>query len=204
MDHTKGNQNVPLADFLEFLELQANEISARRRTAETSSKQSHQTNRPKQPHPTTMHITKTDNSDLKCAQCGSMHPTYRCSTFRKLSVKDRAQTAKKGRLCYECLGPHEASSCTFPACPHCKRDHNSLLCYKYEKEREANKKPTSTEKKPDIGLINNILVRPELPLSHVHTEVQSVLGPTLACVENARSTYTYIEFHSLRSSCIQI
>lgn len=190
MDHTKGTQNVPLGEFLEFLELQANESSTKRRPAESSVRGQH--SKSKHHNPTTMHITKADNMDFKCAQCGSTHPTYRCATFRKLSVKDRAQTVKKGRLCYKCLRPHDATTCEFPACPHCKKNHNSLLCYKHEKEGTTNKLSPQAEKRQEPVLVNNILARPVSPRTHVNTEVKSVLGTTLACVANSKSTYTYI------------
>lgn len=59
-----------------------------------------------------------------------------------MSVKDRGQTVKQNKLRYECPQRHDPNNCDSPACPHCSKHHNSMLCYKREKEWKQTKKST--------------------------------------------------------------
>lgn len=177
LDQAKGRQTIPLDEFLEFLELQAAEhvISNQKRTDHHPVTQGHTANRHRShqtPKPATFLIT----GEPKCAQCKGSHPLFHCYTFKKLPVRDRAQKVKKEGLCYKCLQKHDASTCKFPPCPYCKKEHNSLLCYRHEKGAPM----TTNPGKPEQGLVNHVLS----PARHASTEVRTVLGTTMARIAN--------------------
>ena len=57
-------------------------------------------------------------SRQKCPEC--KHPIWRCNQCESLDVKNRWISAKKNRLCYQCLGPNHLGN-------HCKKKENVTL-----------------------------------------------------------------------------
>lgn len=123
-------QQVPLSELLEFLEVRAMEIQPtqgdRLRQMFASNSEKKNKERPKR----MFHVAQG-----MCANCNENHPLYRCKKLLDMKAKDRTEVIKRLNLCFRCLGSHERDQCKFNECPTCKGPHNSLLCYKREKER---------------------------------------------------------------------
>lgn len=87
--------------------------------------------------------------NFKCPLCGGMHPLFRCPTLLKEKAKDRFRMVKDMSLCIQCLGKHEKDKCSFKPCPYCGKEHNLVLCFKKEQDRENKKddwnKPSSSK-----------------------------------------------------------
>lgn len=72
-----------------------------------------------------------DLSGVHCYLCNSPHPTYRCSQWDGMSVKNRRSRVSELKLCFVCLLPgHRAGSneCKLGNCPICTKRHNRILC----------------------------------------------------------------------------
>ena len=71
------------------------------------------------------------NNRRRCAVCGWNHRLWACDGFKKMSVTERWNVAKQGKLCYRCLGNnHFDSGCTrtrICAIDGCSKSHNRLL-----------------------------------------------------------------------------
>lgn len=138
MDQIKLRQNVKLGELLEFLEVEASECipteAEKLRPIQSKFPVNKQFKRRNQVA-TTMHVT-----ERKCEQCKGDHPIFRCPIFMALPVTDRIKKIKIVKLCIRCLREHaHPADCKFGACPVCQKDHNSLLCYKKEKEKATAK-----------------------------------------------------------------
>ena len=66
---------------------------------------------------------------MKHTGCQSRSLQY-CPHFKKLSVKDRREAARKLRVCFTCLAKgHSATACKNSSkCRFCSSLHNELLC----------------------------------------------------------------------------
>lgn len=142
LDQVKLRQGVPLQELIEFLKIEASENLPLQQKGGYHQKY----DRPR-PHGAAVLSTVTQNDTVdtprdqttkeKCPQCGAYHPLFLCRTFGKLSVKDRIGKVKSFKICFRCLGKHgHSSECKFGMCPVCTNDHNSMLCYKKEKQRK--------------------------------------------------------------------
>lgn len=163
LDQVKFRQNVPVAELLDFIEIEAGEHVPRATERQFRGNVQHRL-LPKpqgfRRNPTTMAITSkteelnhgvtrtherntkpTENSS-KCAQCKGPHELYLCPTFLGLTVSDRIKKQKAFDLCYRCLRKHKhPADCKFGACPVCQKDHNKLLCYTFERQSKGHNKP---------------------------------------------------------------
>ena len=126
----------PFADFMSFLK---GEWSALARLAESSLQASkkYKVNRVEK-HSVGSHTTKgTDSSKKKCAIHGEKgHSTADCRGFKKLTVQQRYDAARKGHLCFKCFKNHPKSSCSAPVCK-CGKEHHPLLCQASQTEQVA-------------------------------------------------------------------
>ena len=61
--------------------------------------------------------------------CQELHPIWKCSKFKELSVQERYNIAKERNLCFNCLMQnHHAINCRSKLlCRKCGRRHNTLL-----------------------------------------------------------------------------
>lgn len=148
MDQVKLRQNVPLSEFMEFLEVEAFECMptevekthARSREAQVKKKKSYAISM----------TVQAETGDKKCPmkKCNQSHPIYRCDKFRALSVKDRIETVQGAKLCIRCLVCHITPvDCKLPSCFTCQRNHNHLLCYRRERENKEKQNKLKIEKK---------------------------------------------------------
>ena len=132
MDQVKLRQDVKLKELIEFLEIEAFECMPSE-AEKIHSKQKVDLNKKK--FTPRNAISMTVKVDSKCEYCKEPHPIYRCNKFKKLSVKDRIQAVQKAHLCIRCLRAHvDPADCTIGACFWCTKFHNSILCYKREKD----------------------------------------------------------------------
>lgn len=73
------------------------------------------------------------------------HIMIHCKEFIALTVQDRWEWAKKGKLCFRCLGGrHRSNKCSGKVCPleNCGRPHHHLL---HEKRKAASLAPAPRE-----------------------------------------------------------
>lgn len=143
LDQVKLRQNVPLTELIEFLEVEASEsisfISVPSGPA-PARPPFHRSTRRQPPVRSAVLSTTTEKPSprepTQCAQCKQYHELFRCPTFRGMAVKDRLATVKGAALCRRCLRSHPyAVPCKLGPCPKCNADHNLLLCYQFEKEK---------------------------------------------------------------------
>ncbi|XP_047543273.1 uncharacterized protein LOC125075609 [Vanessa atalanta] len=64
----------------------------------------------------------------KCPLCKNTHKIYNCETFLNQSISDRIESARKLKLCNNCLRPgHRVHKCKSGSCTKCSLKHNTLL-----------------------------------------------------------------------------
>lgn len=69
-----------------------------------------------------------ESNQLRCFMCQKDHPIYRCESFLSLNVSDRIMSAKRLKLCLNCLrNNHPTWKCKLQKCIKCHKLHNSLL-----------------------------------------------------------------------------
>ena len=82
----------------------------------------------REPPPRTTESLAVNSRDVRnCVFCDAVHPLEKCP----LSVSERYEAAKKGRLCFRCLGSrHSAKACKSKSkCSSCNGNrHHSALC----------------------------------------------------------------------------
>jgi len=71
----------------------------------------------------------SSSSTPSCSSCGSSHFIYHCPAFLRLDVKDKKNSIKQLRLCYNCLRPnHSAQQCpSKSSCRKCNGRHHTLV-----------------------------------------------------------------------------
>jgi len=113
----------------------------------------------------------------KCIECTGNHVIYNCPAFLKKSVDHRVQSARKHKLCYNCLRPgHYPRNCKSQArCNTCKRPHHTTLHRESPSENDAvsstsvSAAPSDTinqstsETKPPIASVQTVQSNPVLP-----------------------------------------
>lgn len=68
------------------------------------------------------------NASRNCITCkNKRHPLYLCDKFKLLSVLNRIEAVRNGKLCYNCLRSHRDRLCKFSNCTICQKRHNTLL-----------------------------------------------------------------------------
>lgn len=158
LDQVKLRQSVPLQELIEFLEVEASEnLPLPGRSYQNDRRKS---DRPRG-HGAAVLTTVTEGNQMeneqghtnkeKCPQCKGIHPLFLCGTFKKLKVKDRINKVRSFKICARCLRKHEhQSDCKFGMCPTCTKDHNSMLCYKKERQlNESNPRVASLHSTPE-------------------------------------------------------
>ncbi|XP_062557121.1 uncharacterized protein LOC134221980 [Armigeres subalbatus] len=97
------------------------------------------------------------SSGGRCTVCKENHPLYQCSSFQRLSVREREAMLRSNSLCRNCFRPGHIAK-NFPSkyfCRSCKGRHNTLVCFKSGKDRSA-KVAAATERNnsplPDAGV----------------------------------------------------
>lgn len=136
----KRKQQVPLKDLLEFLEIRALEMQPAQGERLKQNFSNNMERKKKDQPRRIMHVT---NYNI-CPNCSKEHPIYMCQKLRELSAKERTETIRRLKLCFRCLKSHGPDQCRFKACPVCDGPHNTLLCYKAERERlKKHEKPNS-------------------------------------------------------------
>lgn len=151
-DQIKKRQRIPIAELLEFLEVQSSEkLTARNEFPKNDRKDHRGKKGNKQPQQRANVMVATQEPATKppeppkpkskCLQCKSAnHPTFYCFGFRKLNVQARLAKVKENKYCIRCLNKHDGQACSFRLCSFCEGDHNRLLCFKAEKKREEKNK----------------------------------------------------------------
>lgn len=89
-----------------------------------------------------------------CEYCKNSHYIYQCESFKKLPVQQRYETAKKLKLCTNCLrSNHFSRTCKASSCRHCNKRHNSLL---HSEDNAERSRQNSVDKKENEKPATNI------------------------------------------------
>lgn len=80
----------------------------------------------------------TQNNQFQCVICDSNnHNVYTCNNFSRLTPTERLNTAKRLRLCINCLkNNHRTNDCKSSGCRRCGKIHHSLLHFQKPPARE--------------------------------------------------------------------
>ena len=88
--------------------------------------------------------THLATSEQQCECCEETHKIFKCGKFKKLSVRERAELIKFGKLCFNCLRPgHRSEDCDGSECKQCGRKHHTLLHRDNTHNRNTNQQTTS-------------------------------------------------------------
>ncbi|XP_062714463.1 uncharacterized protein LOC134291126 [Aedes albopictus] len=79
------------------------------------------------------------SSGVRCAMCKENHQLYHCSSFQRLSVREREAVLRSNSLCRNCFrSGHLARDCPSKYfCRTCKGRHHTLVCFKQDKAGAA-------------------------------------------------------------------
>ncbi|XP_043285554.1 uncharacterized protein [Venturia canescens] len=70
----------------------------------------------------------TTGSQQSCSLCQQAHFIVACPKFRELTNEQRREKVQSLRLCFNCLGRHNVSSCqTTTKCKECERKHHTMI-----------------------------------------------------------------------------
>ena len=87
---------------------------------------------------------------LPCPYCKDEHAIYNCETFKKLTPRERFDSAKSAALCINCLrSNHRVLDCNSSPCRKCNKRHHSLLHFEKQLSNEPIAVKPSVQKKPN-------------------------------------------------------
>ena len=93
---------------------------------------------------------KKDKKNTKCTVCQHDHRIWQCNTFKDEDINRRWETAKKQKLCFQCLGSNHLSKAfknsRICGIDGCTDTHNRLLHQK-KSEKAEKSNPHKPEKK---------------------------------------------------------
>ncbi|XP_062538907.1 uncharacterized protein LOC134207198 [Armigeres subalbatus] len=77
------------------------------------------------------------SSGGRCVACKENHPLYQCSSFLRMSVRERDAVLRTNSLCRNCFrSGHIATDCTSKyRCRNCNGRHHTMVCFKQRKDR---------------------------------------------------------------------
>ena len=93
---------------------------------------------------------KTSSKVYECWICKGNHRLMKCDEFREMNVKERKETVRKHKLCWNCLSQgHQINDCKSTVkCRECNKRHHTLLHHD---------QPTSTDNQvPSEAVINTV------------------------------------------------
>ncbi|XP_072392322.1 uncharacterized protein [Diabrotica undecimpunctata] len=98
----------------------------------------------KQPHRQTRSFVSTTTTN--CTLCNASHSLYTCDKFLKLTPLEKLNTAKRLRLCINCLGTnHVTRNCKSSGCRKCGKVHHTSLHFQ-NNDKEQIQATQSTSK----------------------------------------------------------
>lgn len=129
-------------------------------------------------------------NDIKCLHCQKAHSIYTCTDFLKLSSFDRLNTAKRLRLCINCLSnTHNTKSCRSSGCRRCGKIHHTLLHFETSDRSTDNNVHQQTSKQ------SAPLEQPTNLVGHINTGLenqtscQALLSTALVQVLDKHGSY---------------
>ncbi|XP_062537786.1 uncharacterized protein LOC134206107 [Armigeres subalbatus] len=156
-EHSSIKEQDTLADLTDFMRRRIRILESLP-TKTSDSKGSHQSQQPMKMKSSAVKASygSVQSSGGRCMVCKENHPLYQCSSFQRLSVREREAVLRSNSLCRNCLRPgHIAKNCPSKYfCRSCKGRHNTLVCFKSGKDVSA-KVAAATERNnsppPDAG-----------------------------------------------------
>lgn len=130
------NDMPPIAEVIAFLEKRARAALNLEVNAYSANKHSQRSSKATPEQKDTVISTnsrqQTSTAGLKCHHCRENHSIYKCSKFKSLNVRQRADRIKALNLCTGCFrSTHKSNSkdCQQQNCSRCPNvKHNSMLC----------------------------------------------------------------------------
>ncbi|XP_062542191.1 uncharacterized protein LOC134210180 [Armigeres subalbatus] len=156
-EHSSIKEQDTLADLTDFMRRRIRILESLP-TKTSDSKGSHQSQQPMKQKSSAVKASygSVQSSGGRCTVCKENHPLYQCSSFQRLSVREREAVLRSNSLCRNCFRPgHIAKNCPSKYfCRSCKGRHNTLVCFKSGKDGSA-KVAAATERNnsppPDAG-----------------------------------------------------
>ncbi|XP_047022485.1 uncharacterized protein LOC124631893 [Helicoverpa zea] len=138
--------------------------------------------------------------EVKCVLCGDQHYIYHCKAFAGMSTKERQESAKKNKLCFNCLAPsHSVNKCRQSACcKRCGRRHHSLLHFEREenaeKSNEGTNTTTGTNREASLGESSSSINAEHIVsnFSTKHVQTNTVLLATAKVLVNSKNGCKHI------------
>lgn len=93
----------------------------------------------------------------RCIICQGDHFPWQCKKLKGECARVRTKMIREIGACFKCLLKHEIGECTKAECPYCGGEHNTLLCFKREKDqkiREEQAKAKANKWPPKTGQPN--------------------------------------------------
>ncbi|XP_062541033.1 uncharacterized protein LOC134209068 [Armigeres subalbatus] len=155
-EHSSIKEQDTLADLTDFIRRRVRILESLP-TKTSDSKGSHQSQQPMKQKSSAVKASygSVQSSGEQCMVCKENHPLYQCSSFQRLSVREREAVLRSNSLCMNCFRPgHIAKNCPSKYfCRSCKGRHNTLVCFKSGKDGSS-KVAAATERNnspPDAG-----------------------------------------------------
>ncbi|XGW34254.1 hypothetical protein V3C99_018247, partial [Haemonchus contortus] len=104
----------------------------------TVSSSSHQRSSSRSPS-----VSRRSRSPSRCCFCESeRHRSTRCTLQAPVAI--RRALVRASNLCWRCLrAGHRSSSCSYPPCRTCRRDHHDLLC---DQRSQSHRSPSDSRR----------------------------------------------------------
>ncbi|XP_076661047.1 uncharacterized protein LOC143364788, partial [Halictus rubicundus] len=139
-ERTLEDEDIPkFTQLLDFINKRARGDDFGTETLNTNKSSTVQDTVRSKPQVRTRSYVSTNERKQICIVCKGEHPIYACTKFLQLSVRDRLDTVKRGKLCMNCFRPnHIAANCRLGNCRKCDRKHHTLLHFSTETQDVTN------------------------------------------------------------------
>ncbi|XP_065092790.1 uncharacterized protein LOC135713588 [Ochlerotatus camptorhynchus] len=136
-EHSSTKDQDTLEDLSDFLHRRIRILESLP-TKASDSKTSYQVQQPLRQKSSVVKASygSVQSSGGRCAVCKENHPLYQCSSFQRLSVRERDAVLRANSLCRNCFrSGHLAKDCPSKYfCRSCKGRHHTLVCFKPQKD----------------------------------------------------------------------
>lgn len=115
-------------DLLSLIEARAQALEAIPSLQSSSSKQRSSARTTVGPRNIFQAVTQTGTTKYPCDHCKGDHFIVQCPKFRELHPTDRHKVVVTHRLCFNCMGHHNLSTCTSTrTCKTCGGKHHTMI-----------------------------------------------------------------------------
>ena len=140
-------------------------------------------------------MSTTEGSTDVCGFCKARHKTQNCPSYKKSRLPARKQKVKDARLCFRCLQPHFASSCSVQ-CPRCQGPHHRSIC-----SSTSNNQGISSPN-PNQGVAQVWRSASNVPVPNVQQPVQAEFSGPIKGVSPGTATSSAATLPEVKASMV--